>query len=68
MNGKGIKSQIISVSFGVYNTNEIKNLSVLEVENPQTFDPLGHPNSGGLCDNAFGIYLFIYFVINYILN
>lgn len=58
MNGKGIKSQIISVSFGVYNTNEIKNLSVLEVENAQTFDPLGHPNSAGLCDNSFGNYFF----------
>ena len=59
MNCKQINSQIIGVSFGVYNCDQIKRLSVLEVQNPQTFDALGHPMNGGLCDNAFGL-TFIY--------
>ena len=47
-------SQIIGVSFGVIDADEIKRLSVLNVETAKTFDELNHARTGGLCDNVFG--------------
>ncbi|KAI1280611.1 DNA-directed RNA polymerase I subunit RPA1 [Halotydeus destructor] len=46
--------QVDNVSFGAYTATEIQRMSVLEVVNVMTFDALGHPNSKGLCDLAFG--------------
>lgn len=46
--------QIGNVSFGVYTAQDIKKLAVLEINNVQTFDSLGHPTPRGLCDNALG--------------
>jgi len=43
-----------SVKFSLYSANEIQQLSVKEVTNPQTFDALLHPTYGGLHDPAFG--------------
>ena len=52
-----INSQIIGVSFGVINSDEVKKLSVLDVQTEKTFDELSHARIGGLCDNVFGIEL-----------
>ena len=43
------------LTFGLYSTEEILNLSVKEVVNPQIFDSLKHPTSGGLYDPALGL-------------
>lgn len=51
---KATPYQICGVSFGFYTSDEIRELSVMEVENEQSFDVLGHAISGGLCDSAFG--------------
>lgn len=45
---------IDNVSFSVYSAAEVKSLAVFEVTNVETFDALGHPANGGLCDNALG--------------
>ncbi|XP_061175152.1 DNA-directed RNA polymerase I subunit RPA1-like [Saccostrea echinata] len=42
------------VSFNSYNSNDILELSVKEITNPQTFDSLLHPTSGGLYDPKLG--------------
>ncbi|CAG2111793.1 unnamed protein product [Medioppia subpectinata] len=47
-------AQIVGVSFGIISKDEIKKLSVLNVETWKTFDELSHPREGGLCDSAFG--------------
>ena len=52
-----INSQIVGVSFGVFNSEEVKKLSVLNVQTSKTFDELSHARVGGLCDNVFGIEL-----------
>lgn len=51
---KATPYQVCGVSFGFYTSDEIRELSVMEVENEQSFDVLGHAISGGLCDSAFG--------------
>ncbi|XP_054162331.1 DNA-directed RNA polymerase I subunit RPA1-like [Oppia nitens] len=49
-----INSQINGISFGVFTREEIKKLSVLNVETSKTFDELNHPTVNGLCDSVFG--------------
>lgn len=49
-----VPSAIGSVDFGFLKPDEIKALSVKRIENPQTFDTLLHPVSGGLYDPALG--------------
>ena len=46
--------QLEKVSFGIYSSEELKKLSVIEVRNPITFDALGHSNPLGLYDKQFG--------------
>ena len=46
--------RLSGMSFSLYSAAEIRKLSVKEVTNPQTFDVLMHPTSGGLHDPAFG--------------
>lgn len=48
-------SQIIGVSFRLFSETEAKQLSFLDISNPETFDPLGHPIDNGLADTALGI-------------
>jgi DNA-directed RNA polymerase I subunit RPA1 len=36
----------------VYSAEDIQRLSVLEITNPQLFDELSHPTTGGLYDPA----------------
>ncbi|XP_022315529.2 DNA-directed RNA polymerase I subunit RPA1-like [Crassostrea virginica] len=42
------------LAFSSYNSNEILELSVKEITNPQTFDGLLHPTLGGLYDPKLG--------------
>ncbi|XP_023931746.1 DNA-directed RNA polymerase I subunit RPA1-like, partial [Lingula anatina] len=42
------------ITFGTYTDDEILGLSVKELTNPQSFDSLQHPTSGGLYDPALG--------------
>ncbi|XP_019629041.1 PREDICTED: DNA-directed RNA polymerase I subunit RPA1-like isoform X3 [Branchiostoma belcheri] len=50
-----IPSQRLSgVQFSTYSAEEICRLSVKEITNPQTFDNLLHPTTGGLYDPALG--------------
>ena len=42
------------VSFSMFTSEEILKLSVKELNNPQSFDQLGHPTIGGLYDPALG--------------
>ena len=46
--------RLSGMSFSLFSAAEIRKLSVKEVTNPQTFDVLMHPTSGGLHDPAFG--------------
>lgn len=46
--------EIKQVSFAPFSEADIEKLSVKEITNPETFDALGHPNSGGLHDPALG--------------
>ena len=53
---KEIVAQCLSsVNFQFYSSSEIKDLSVKEISNPQTFDTLLNPNPGGLYDSCLGI-------------
>ena len=45
---------IEGVTFRLYNSEEIKALSVKEIKNLDTFDNLQQPTSGGLYDPALG--------------
>ena len=47
-------SEIQSVSFSFYSSQELYKLSVLSVNNPILLDGLGHPNPNGLYDLALG--------------
>lgn len=49
-----IGSQIDSVSFSLYEPDEIRKISVKQIVNPVLFDALGHPTKGGLYDPALG--------------
>ena len=49
-----IASYIGSVDFGFLSNEDIKALSVKEIQNPVTFDTLLHPVPGGLYDSALG--------------
>lgn len=46
--------RLSSVKFRTYTGEEIKKISCKKVTNPNTFDSLLHPNTGGLYDPAFG--------------
>jgi len=49
-----VPSAIAAVEFGFYTSDEIKALSVKQIQNPATFDTLLHPVPGGLYDPALG--------------
>lgn len=46
--------QLSGVSFGFFTGDEVKQLSVKEITNPETFDALNNPNPSGLYDSALG--------------
>lgn len=43
-----------SVTFGFHTSDDIKKISVVEVSNPETFNALGYPTTGGLYDVLMG--------------
>lgn len=45
-----------SLSFGVYSSDEVRQLSVVQVTNPVAFNQLGHPLEAGLYDLRMGPY------------
>ena len=49
-----VASSIESVDLGFLSSEEIKALSVKQIQNPTTFDTLLHPVLGGLYDAALG--------------
>ncbi|KAJ3311242.1 hypothetical protein HDV04_004151 [Boothiomyces sp. JEL0838] len=49
-----VSSSIQKVSFSFYETQDIKNFSVKAITNPQIFDTLNHPTTGGLYDPCLG--------------
>lgn len=49
-----VPSSIDGVDFSILSTEEIKAISVLRIENANTFDEMGHPAAGGLYDPALG--------------
>jgi DNA-directed RNA polymerase I subunit RPA1 len=51
-----ISSQIESVDFGFFSSEDIKTLSVKRIRNDTTFDSLLHPVPGGLYDPALGAF------------
>ncbi|KAJ3302464.1 hypothetical protein HDV03_004952 [Kappamyces sp. JEL0829] len=51
-----ISSSIEKITFSFYEAQDIKKLSVKAITNPQIFDTLNHPTSGGLYDAALGPY------------
>ncbi|KAG9291424.1 hypothetical protein G9A89_021842 [Geosiphon pyriformis] len=46
--------EVLSVSFACYTPDEIKKVSVKQISNPDLFDRLGQPITGGLYDLALG--------------
>lgn len=49
-------AKITKISFAFYEPKDIKRLSVKAITNPQIFDTLDHPTTGGLYDPALGPY------------
>ncbi|SCU82158.1 LAFA_0C09450g1_1 [Lachancea sp. 'fantastica'] len=54
---KPVGSEITSVDFGVMASQDIRNVSAMQITNPTVLDNLGHPISGGLYDLALGAFL-----------
>lgn len=50
-------TEVTSVDFGFLNSKDIKKFSVKQISNPEVFDSLGHPISGGLYDLSLGAFL-----------
>jgi DNA-directed RNA polymerase I subunit RPA1 len=50
-----IKDRFLSTSFSFYTNDEISKLSVKQILNPNAFDHLGNPTSGGIYDKALGV-------------
>ena len=45
-----------AVTFGFLTTGDVKKISVVDIRNPDSFNQLGTPNTGGLYDPAMGPY------------
>lgn len=52
-----VSSSLEKVNFGILSAADIRKLSVKQISNPQTLDPvLLHPVAGGLYDLALGAF------------
>ncbi|KAJ3046998.1 hypothetical protein HK097_000328, partial [Rhizophlyctis rosea] len=49
-----VRAEVDSVSFSFYTEDDIKNLAVKEITNPDPFDNLDHPNNDGVYDPCLG--------------
>jgi DNA-directed RNA polymerase I subunit RPA1 len=49
-----VSATVDKISFSFYEAKDIKKLSVKPITNPQLFDTLNHPTSGGLYDLHLG--------------
>ena len=49
-----LSSRVDGVSFLTFTAKDIKNQSVKNITNPETFDEFLHPNAGGLYDRSMG--------------
>jgi DNA-directed RNA polymerase I subunit RPA1 len=50
-----VDHEIVDVSFSFFDSEDTKKISVKQINNPVTFDPMtNHPNKNGLYDNALG--------------
>lgn len=47
------------IAFSIFSSDDIKNLSVIKIYTPLTFDALGHPLPGGLYDKCLGMLAFL---------
>ena len=65
---EAIHDEATSVSFGVYSAEEIRKLSVVQINNPLSFNQLGHPTPGGLYDLHMGPFTGEYIILHCILN
>ncbi|OQR80094.1 DNA-directed RNA polymerase I subunit RPA1-like, partial [Tropilaelaps mercedesae] len=54
INMMSVSSAVTSLSFTIMSAEEIERQSVMEVNNVQTFDLMGHPTRGGLYDGRMG--------------
>lgn len=52
--GTSISSEIASLSFSFLTADDVRNLSVLELDNPVLLDNLNLPNRKGLYDPKLG--------------
>jgi DNA-directed RNA polymerase I subunit RPA1 len=52
-----VGTEITEVNFGFYTAEDVERFSVRQIVNPNVFDNLGHPTSGGLYDLALGPFL-----------
>lgn len=43
-----------SVTFGFHTAEDIRKISVVQITNPESFNALGHPTTGGLYDKLMG--------------
>nr|CAG4641431.1 EOG090X00BV [Eurycercus lamellatus] len=62
MNRFGQKPQVVSphyypktLTFGFLTSDDIRKVSLVQITNPETYDALGNPNTGGLCDPVMGM-------------
>jgi DNA-directed RNA polymerase I subunit RPA1 len=49
-----VTSQVYSVGFNVYNSDEVRKISVKQITNSQSLDITGAPTPNGLYDLALG--------------
>ena len=47
--------EIKSIQFGLLSPQDIENMSVIEIDNPQSFDDNGMPSEGGINDQRMGV-------------
>jgi DNA-directed RNA polymerase I subunit RPA1 len=48
-----LHNEVTGVAFGFYTPEEIRQISVRQITNPQTFDTLGNPLDGGTLQEIY---------------
>ena len=52
---KGIIKQIDQINFGLMSPEQIREMSVVKIERPDTYDEDGYPIESGLMDSRLGV-------------
>lgn len=56
------------LTFSIFTTEDVINLSVIKIRTPLSFNILGHPLKGGLYDPALGNFTSVAYIASYYLE